>query len=63
MSGACKEPFERVVKGVFPFIITMIMGLFIITYWPGVSLCLDKSFITERKVFNKKGRREGHSFF
>lgn len=44
MSGACKEPFERVVSGVIPFIITMIIGLFIITYWPGPSLLLDKMF-------------------
>ncbi len=44
MSGACKEPFERVVRGVVPFIVTMIIGLLIITYWPGVSLFLDKIF-------------------
>jgi C4-dicarboxylate transporter DctM subunit len=44
MSGACKEPFERVVRGVVPFIVSMIIGLFIITYWPAVSLYLDKIF-------------------
>jgi len=33
-----------VVSGVIPFIITMTIGLFIITYWPGVSLLLDKIF-------------------
>jgi C4-dicarboxylate transporter DctM subunit len=44
ITGVCKEPIEKVVKGVVPFTITMIMGLFIITYCPRVSLYLDKIF-------------------
>lgn len=38
MSAVCKEPVMEVVKGVFPFLILLLVGLFVITYFPSVSL-------------------------
>ncbi len=38
MSAVCKEPVTEVVKGVLPFLILLLVGLFVITYIPWVSL-------------------------
>jgi C4-dicarboxylate transporter DctM subunit len=38
MSSVCKEPVMEVVKGVFPFLLLLLSGLFVITYIPSVSL-------------------------
>jgi C4-dicarboxylate transporter DctM subunit len=38
MSAVCKEPVAEVVKGVLPFLVLLLVGLFVITYFPGVSL-------------------------
>lgn len=38
MSAVCKEPVMEVVKGVLPFLILLLTGLFVITYFPNVSL-------------------------
>ncbi len=38
MSAVCKEPVTEVVKGVLPFVILLLVGLFVITYIPWVSL-------------------------
>jgi C4-dicarboxylate transporter DctM subunit len=38
MSAVCKESVTEVIKGVFPFLILLFVGLFVITYFPGVSL-------------------------
>jgi C4-dicarboxylate transporter DctM subunit len=38
MSSVCKEPVMEVVKGVFPFLLLLLTGLFVITYIPSVSL-------------------------
>jgi C4-dicarboxylate transporter DctM subunit len=38
MSAVCKEPVMEVIKGVFPFLILLLAGLFMITYFPWVSL-------------------------
>jgi len=38
MSAVCKEPVMEVVKGVLPFLILLLVGLFVITYFPSVSL-------------------------
>ena len=38
MSSVCKEPVMEVVKGVFPFLLLLFVGLFVITYFPIVSL-------------------------
>jgi C4-dicarboxylate transporter DctM subunit len=38
MSSVCKEPVTEVVKGVLPFLILLLAGLFVITYIPWVTL-------------------------
>jgi C4-dicarboxylate transporter DctM subunit len=38
MSAVCKEPVTEVVKGVLPFLILLLAGLFVVTYFPWVSL-------------------------
>jgi C4-dicarboxylate transporter DctM subunit len=38
MSAVCKESVTEVIKGVFPFLILLFVGLFVITYFPIVSL-------------------------
>jgi len=38
MSAVCKESVTEVIKGVFPFLILLFVGLFVITYFPSVSL-------------------------
>jgi len=38
MSAVCKEPVTEVIKGVIPFLILLLVGLFVITYIPWVSL-------------------------
>ena len=38
MSAVCKEPVMEVVKGVLPFLILLLIGLFVITYVPSFSL-------------------------
>jgi C4-dicarboxylate transporter DctM subunit len=38
MSAVCKESVMEVVKGVLPFLILLLIGLFLITYVPTVSL-------------------------
>ena len=38
MSAVCKEPVTEVIKGVLPFLILLLAGLFLITYFPWVSL-------------------------
>jgi C4-dicarboxylate transporter, DctM subunit len=38
MSAVCKEPLTEVIKGVMPFLILLLAGLFVITYIPWVSL-------------------------
>lgn len=38
MSSVCKEPVTEVMKGALPFLILLIVGLFVITYIPWVSL-------------------------
>jgi C4-dicarboxylate transporter DctM subunit len=42
MSAVCKEPLTEVVKGVMPFLILLLVGLFVITYIPWVSLVFVK---------------------
>lgn len=39
MSAVCKEPITEVIRGVLPFLILLLIGLFVITYIPSVSLC------------------------
>jgi C4-dicarboxylate transporter DctM subunit len=38
MSAVCKEPIYEVIKGVFPFLIYLLIGMFVITYIPWISL-------------------------
>jgi C4-dicarboxylate transporter DctM subunit len=38
MSAVCREPVTEVIKGVLPFLILLLVGLFVITYIPWVSL-------------------------
>jgi C4-dicarboxylate transporter DctM subunit len=38
MSAVCKEPVTEVIKGVLPFLILLLAGLFVITYIPWVTL-------------------------
>jgi C4-dicarboxylate transporter DctM subunit len=38
MSSICKAPLEEVIKGMFPFLILLLVGMFIITYIPWISL-------------------------
>ncbi len=38
MSAVCKEPLTEVIRGVLPFLILLLIGLFVITYFPSVSL-------------------------
>ena len=38
MSAVCKESVMEVVRAVLPFLILLFIGLFVITYFPGVSL-------------------------
>jgi C4-dicarboxylate transporter DctM subunit len=38
MSVVCKEPLERVIKGVVPFFLLLLVGMFVITYIPWISL-------------------------
>jgi C4-dicarboxylate transporter DctM subunit len=38
MSAVCKSSVTEVVKGVLPFLILLLVGLFVITYIPWVSL-------------------------
>ena len=38
MAAVCKEPITEVIKGVLPFLILLLAGLFVITYIPWVSL-------------------------
>jgi len=38
MSAVCKEPVVEVMKAVLPFLILLLVGLFVITYFPSVSL-------------------------
>ena len=38
MSAVCKESIAEVIKGVLPFLVLLLVGLFVITYFPGVSL-------------------------
>jgi C4-dicarboxylate transporter DctM subunit len=40
MSAVCKEPLEEVVKGVLPFFLLLLVGMFVITYIPWISLVL-----------------------
>jgi C4-dicarboxylate transporter DctM subunit len=40
MSAVCKEPVTEVIKGVLPFLILLLAGLFVITYIPWVTLLL-----------------------
>ena len=42
MSAVCKEPIMEVIKGVMPFLILLLAGLFVITYVPWVSLVFLK---------------------
>ena len=42
MSAVCKEPIQEVIKGVFPFLILLFVGMFVITYVPWVSLVFLK---------------------
>jgi C4-dicarboxylate transporter DctM subunit len=38
MSSICKAPLEEVIKGMLPFLILLLVGMFVITYIPWVSL-------------------------
>ena len=38
MSAVCKEPVVEVIKAVLPFLVLLLVGLFVITYIPSVSL-------------------------
>ncbi len=38
MSVVCKEPLEQVIKGVVPFFLLLLVGMFVITYIPWISL-------------------------
>lgn len=38
MSAVCKEPIHVVIKGVLPFLILLLTGMFVITYVPWISL-------------------------
>ena len=38
MSAVCKEPLDEVVKGVLPFFLLLLVGMFVITYIPWISL-------------------------
>jgi C4-dicarboxylate transporter DctM subunit len=38
MSSVCKAPIEEVIKGVIPFFILLLVGMFVITYIPWISL-------------------------
>jgi C4-dicarboxylate transporter DctM subunit len=38
MSSVCKAPLEEVIKGMFPFFILLLVGMFVITYIPWISL-------------------------
>ena len=38
MSAVCKESVTEVVRGILPFLILLFIGLFVITYFPSVSL-------------------------
>ena len=40
-----KMPIERVMKGIIPFYVVMIVILFLITYFPGFSLLLPNLFM------------------
>jgi C4-dicarboxylate transporter DctM subunit len=42
MAAVCKEPVVEVMKGVLPFLILLLAGLFVITYFPWVSLVFLK---------------------
>ena len=42
MSAVCKEPLEQVIKGVLPFLILLLVGMFVITYIPWISLVFLK---------------------
>ena len=42
MAAVCKEPITEVIKGVLPFLILLLAGLFVITYIPWVSLVFLK---------------------
>jgi C4-dicarboxylate transporter, DctM subunit len=42
MSAVCKEPLNEVVKGVLPFFLLLLVGMFVITYIPWVSLVFLK---------------------
>ncbi len=38
MSAVCKEPLNEVIKGVLPFFLLLLVGMFVITYIPWISL-------------------------
>jgi C4-dicarboxylate transporter, DctM subunit len=38
MAAVCKEPITEVIKGVLPFLVLLLIGLFVITYIPWVSM-------------------------
>ena len=42
MSAVCKEPITEVIKGVLPFLVLLLAGLFVITYIPWVTLVFVK---------------------
>ncbi len=42
MSAVCKEPLNEVVKGVLPFFLLLLVGMFVITYIPWISLVFLK---------------------
>ena len=42
MSAVCKEPLNEVIKGIFPFFILLLIGMFVITYIPWISLVFLK---------------------
>ena len=42
MSAVCKEPLNEVIKGVLPFFLLLLIGMFVITYIPWISLVFLK---------------------
>lgn len=43
-SAIADEPMEKVVKAELPFYVMMIIALILITFFPGISLCIPKLF-------------------
>ena len=43
-SAIADEPMEKVVKAELPFYVMMIIALMLITFFPGISLCIPKLF-------------------